>query len=259
MRCTSSATGALLIALRMAGVGPDSEVILPTLTFAACANVVEMLGAAPVFADVDPATGLIDVDCVERLLGPRTRAVLGVHLGGRPLDLDRLNVAARRARGGGDRGRRARDRRGMERAPDRRPRQPLRLLVPRQQEHDHGRGRRACGPGRAQRPARRADAAARADALGMGSARVGGSGRLRARRARLQAHDERRLRRDGHPAAGQARRLDRSSRDAERPLRRVARRAADRARAAAPSRGRDMPTTSMRCESGRRRRAIATA
>ena len=92
VRCTSSATGALLIALRMAGVGHGDEVVLPTLTFAACANVVELLGATPVFADVDPATGLIDIDHAERLLGPRTRALMAVHLGGRPLDLGRLNA-----------------------------------------------------------------------------------------------------------------------------------------------------------------------
>ena len=90
VRCTSSATGALLIALRMAGAGPGDEVVLPTLTFAACANVVEMLGATPVFADVDPATGLVDLDQAEQLIGPRTRALLAVHLGGRPLDLARL-------------------------------------------------------------------------------------------------------------------------------------------------------------------------
>jgi dTDP-4-amino-4,6-dideoxygalactose transaminase len=96
VRCTSSATGALLIALRLVGVGPGSEVVLPTLTFAACANVVELLGAVPVLADVDPATGLIDLDCAERLIGTRTRALLAVHLGGRPLDLDRLGELADR-------------------------------------------------------------------------------------------------------------------------------------------------------------------
>jgi dTDP-4-amino-4,6-dideoxygalactose transaminase len=90
VRCTSSATGALLIALRMAGVGPGDEVVLPTITFAACANVVEMLGATPVFADVDPSTGLLDLGQAERAIGPRTRALIAVHLGGRPVDLDTL-------------------------------------------------------------------------------------------------------------------------------------------------------------------------
>jgi dTDP-4-amino-4,6-dideoxygalactose transaminase len=92
VRCTSSATGALLIALRLAGIRRDDEVVLPTVTFAACANVVELLGARPVLADVDPATGLLDLDQVERHLGRRTKAVLGVHLGGRPLDVDALGA-----------------------------------------------------------------------------------------------------------------------------------------------------------------------
>jgi dTDP-4-amino-4,6-dideoxygalactose transaminase len=92
VRCLSSATAGLLLGLRLAGVGRGDEVLVPTLTFAACANVVEQLGATPVFVDSEPATGLIDLDLVERSIGPRTKAVIPVHLGGRPLDLDRLNA-----------------------------------------------------------------------------------------------------------------------------------------------------------------------
>jgi dTDP-4-amino-4,6-dideoxygalactose transaminase len=77
-----------MIALRMVGVGPGSDVVLPTVTFAACANVVELLGARPVLADVHPETGLIDLDHVRELLTPATKAVIPVHLGGRPVDLD---------------------------------------------------------------------------------------------------------------------------------------------------------------------------
>jgi dTDP-4-amino-4,6-dideoxygalactose transaminase len=92
VRCLSSATAGLYLGLRLAGVGPGDEVILPTLTFAACANSVELLGATPVFVDSEPDTGLLDLDAVERRLGPRTKAVMPVHLGGRPVDLDQLNA-----------------------------------------------------------------------------------------------------------------------------------------------------------------------
>jgi dTDP-4-amino-4,6-dideoxygalactose transaminase len=92
VRCLSSATAGLLLGLKLAGVGPGDEVIVPTLTFAACTNVVEHLGAKPVFVDSDPATGLVDLDLLEELIGPRTKAVMPVHLGGRPVDLTRVNA-----------------------------------------------------------------------------------------------------------------------------------------------------------------------
>jgi dTDP-4-amino-4,6-dideoxygalactose transaminase len=92
VRCLSSATAGLYLGLRLAGVGPGDEVILPTLTFAACSNTVELLGATPVFVDSEPSTGLLDLHAVERRLGPRTRAIMPVHLGGRPVDLDHVNA-----------------------------------------------------------------------------------------------------------------------------------------------------------------------
>ena len=92
VRCLSSGTAGLLLGLKLAGVGPGDEVLLPTLTFAACPNVVEQLGATPVLVDSDAATGLIDLDALERRLGPRTKAIMPVHLGGRPVDLGRLNA-----------------------------------------------------------------------------------------------------------------------------------------------------------------------
>src|SRR4051794_6799110 len=91
VRCLSSATAALLLGLKLADVGPGDEVLVPTLTFAACANVVEHLGARPVFVDSEPATGLVDLEIAEELIGPRTRALMPVHLGGRPVDIARLN------------------------------------------------------------------------------------------------------------------------------------------------------------------------
>jgi dTDP-4-amino-4,6-dideoxygalactose transaminase len=97
VRCLSSATAGLLLGLRLAGVGRGDEVLLPTLTFAACVNAIELLGATPVFVDSEPATGLIDLNAVEGAIGPRTSAVMPVHLGGRPVDLDRLNAIRDRA------------------------------------------------------------------------------------------------------------------------------------------------------------------
>ena len=90
VRCLNSATAALTLALRLVGVERGSEVVLPSLTFAACANVVEHLGATPVLVDSEPATGLIDLDAAERAIGPRTKAIMPVHLGGRPVDLGRV-------------------------------------------------------------------------------------------------------------------------------------------------------------------------
>ena len=88
--CVSSCTGALTLALRLLGVTHGDEVLLPTLTFVACANVVEHAGARPVFVDSDPVTGAVDLDRAADVVGPRTRALVVVHLGGRPLDLGAL-------------------------------------------------------------------------------------------------------------------------------------------------------------------------
>src|SRR5581483_10364311 len=90
----SSGTAALHLALRAAGVGPGDEVIVPTSTFTATAEAVVYLGATPVLADVDRVTGNLQVEAVERRLGPRTRVVLPVHLAGLPCDLDALGALA---------------------------------------------------------------------------------------------------------------------------------------------------------------------
>ena len=90
VRCLSSCTAGLTLALHVLGVGPGDEVLVPALTFVSCANAVVHLGADPVFVDSDPDTGAIDLEDAERKLTPRTRALMAVHLGGRPLDLDEL-------------------------------------------------------------------------------------------------------------------------------------------------------------------------
>jgi dTDP-4-amino-4,6-dideoxygalactose transaminase len=89
-RCLSSCTAALILSLQVLGIGPGDEVIVPAMTFVASANAVEHAGATPVLVDSVPGTGLIDLDAAERAIGPRTRAIMPVHLAGRPVDLDRL-------------------------------------------------------------------------------------------------------------------------------------------------------------------------
>lgn len=88
-------TAALHLALLGAGVGPGDEVVVPALTFVATANAVLYCGAVPVFADVAGADDLrIDPADVERKIGPRTRAVLPMHYGGVPCDMDALQTLA---------------------------------------------------------------------------------------------------------------------------------------------------------------------
>ncbi len=90
VRVMTSATAALEIALRVAGIGAGSQVILPAMSFAATANVIVRTGARPVFVDVDTQTRNIDFDAVERAVTPATRAIVPVHFAGLPVDMDRL-------------------------------------------------------------------------------------------------------------------------------------------------------------------------
>jgi dTDP-4-amino-4,6-dideoxygalactose transaminase len=92
----ASGTDGLHLILRAAGVGPGDEVIVPAFTFIASAAAVVMAGARPVFADIDPATFNLEAPEVERRLTPRTKAVMPVHLYGRPADLDPILDLGRR-------------------------------------------------------------------------------------------------------------------------------------------------------------------
>lgn len=83
----SNCTTALHLALLAIGVGPGDEVIVPSHSFIATANVVRYCGAIPVFVDIDPATFNLDPALLERAVTPRTRAVLCVHQMGMPCDL----------------------------------------------------------------------------------------------------------------------------------------------------------------------------
>jgi dTDP-4-amino-4,6-dideoxygalactose transaminase len=89
-RCVSSCTAALILSLRVLGIGPGDEVLIPAMTFVASANAVEHAGATPVLVDSEPGTGLIDLDQAQEAITPRTRAIMPVHLAGRPVDMDRL-------------------------------------------------------------------------------------------------------------------------------------------------------------------------
>jgi len=92
VRCVSSCTAALILAMKVAGVGPGDEVILPAMTFVASANAVVHVGGTPVLVDSEPGTGLIDLDAAEAAITPRTKAMMPVHLAGRPVDMDRVNA-----------------------------------------------------------------------------------------------------------------------------------------------------------------------
>ena len=83
----ATGTAALHLALLAAGIGPGDEVILPPNTFFATAEAVVAAGATPVFADVDLGTALLDPVAVEEAIGPRTVAVIAVHLYGQPVDM----------------------------------------------------------------------------------------------------------------------------------------------------------------------------
>ncbi|MDP3669396.1 MAG: DegT/DnrJ/EryC1/StrS family aminotransferase [Telluria sp.] len=86
----NSATAGLHLALEALGIGPGDEVIVPTLTFTATAEVVRYLGADPVLVDVDPHTLNIDVAAIARAIGPRTRAIVPVHYAGLACDMDAI-------------------------------------------------------------------------------------------------------------------------------------------------------------------------
>jgi dTDP-4-amino-4,6-dideoxygalactose transaminase len=92
----SNGTAALHLAVLALGIGPGDEVIVPAYTFPATANVVRLAGATPVLVDVDPATFNLELARVGEAVTPRTRAVLAVHLFGRPLDWGALREAVPR-------------------------------------------------------------------------------------------------------------------------------------------------------------------
>lgn len=92
----NSATAGLHLALEAFGIGPGDEVIVPTLTFTATAEVVRYLGAQPVFVDADPRTLCLDPAAVEAAITSRTRAIVPVHYAGLACDMDAILALAAR-------------------------------------------------------------------------------------------------------------------------------------------------------------------
>ena len=90
----SSATGGMHIALLALGIGPGDEVITPSQTWVSTANMISLLGATPVFVDVDRDTLMTDATRIEAAITPRTKAIIPVHYAGAAFDLDPLYALA---------------------------------------------------------------------------------------------------------------------------------------------------------------------
>ena len=91
----NSGTAALHVALAASGVGPGDEVIIPPQTFIATGMAVLMQSAKPVFADIDPSTGNISPASILNKINEKTKAVIPVHWGGYPCDMDEINSCAK--------------------------------------------------------------------------------------------------------------------------------------------------------------------
>jgi perosamine synthetase len=92
----SSGTAGLHLALRAVEVGEGEEVVTSPFSFVASANAVLYERAVPVFADIDPVTLNLDPDAAQAAVGPRTKALLPVHIFGYPAEMDRFEAIARR-------------------------------------------------------------------------------------------------------------------------------------------------------------------
>lgn len=90
----ANGTDALQIAQMAFGIGPGDEVITPGFTYIATAETVAVLGATPIYVDIDPQTYNLDVDQLETAITPRTKAIIGVSLYGQCADFDAINAIA---------------------------------------------------------------------------------------------------------------------------------------------------------------------
>jgi len=92
----NSGTDALHLGLRALDIGPGDEVITSPFTFVATTEAIGIVGATPVFVDIDPATFNIDAALIEAAITPRTKAIMPIHLYGRPVDLPVVQAIAKR-------------------------------------------------------------------------------------------------------------------------------------------------------------------
>ncbi len=92
----NSGTDALFIALRALNAGPGDEVITTSFTFFATAEAISHVGATPVFVDIEAGSMNLDLSKIEAAITPRTKAIIPVHLFGRPVDMDGLMAIARK-------------------------------------------------------------------------------------------------------------------------------------------------------------------
>lgn len=90
----ANGTAALHLAYLALGIGPGDEVIVPGFAFMAAANMVRMVGATPIFADIDPDGWCITAATIDACLSPRTRAIVPVHTYGNVCDMDAINALA---------------------------------------------------------------------------------------------------------------------------------------------------------------------
>uniref|UniRef100_UPI001C04E960 DegT/DnrJ/EryC1/StrS aminotransferase family protein n=1 Tax=Vibrio anguillarum TaxID=55601 RepID=UPI001C04E960 len=94
-KATSSATGALHLSMLACGIGPGDEVIVPEISWVASASAVAYVGATPVFCDIDPVSWCLDIESAARLLTPKTKAILPVHIYGHPANMPAIMEFAR--------------------------------------------------------------------------------------------------------------------------------------------------------------------
>ncbi len=92
----TNGTAALEVTMAALGIGPGDEVIVPDFTFVATASAVLYAGALPVFVDISPETYCLDPQLAEAAVTTRTKAIIAVHMGGNPADLDALGALAKK-------------------------------------------------------------------------------------------------------------------------------------------------------------------